>query len=129
MSFRCEHIFTGLIEGKNITQIKLDYSVEGIQNRIKEVEKILKEYDKFLQEYFDNYFLTAVSKYDELSLNNNICLRLENIADYILNQVPKEEKLQYKFYSDYRDFEKEINKELNLESVTDNVNGENVLHF
>ena len=98
MSFRCEHIFTGLIEGKNITQIKLDYSVEGIQNRIKEVEKILKEYDKFLQEYFDNYFLTAVSKYDELSLNNNICLRLENIADYILNQVPKEEKLQYKFY-------------------------------
>lgn len=129
MSFRCEHIFTGLIEGKNITQIKLDYSVEGVQNRIKEVEKILKEYDKFLQEYFDNYFLTAVSKYDELSLNNNICLRLENIADYILNQVPKEEKLQYKFYSDYRDFEKEINKELNLESVTDNVNGENVLHF
>lgn len=129
MSFRCEHIFTGLIDGKNITHIRLDYSIEGVEDRIIAVENILKEYDKFLQEYFDNYFLSSVSKYDELSLSNNICLKIENIADYILNQVPKEEKLEYKFYSDYRDFEKEINKELNLESVTDRTNGENILHF
>lgn len=129
MSFRCEHIFTGLIEGKNITQIRLDYSVEGVENRIIEVQKILKEYDLFLQEYFDKYFLSVVSKYDELSLSNNICLKIENIADYILNQVPKEEKIEYKFYSDSRDFEKEINKELNLESVTDICNGDNILHF
>lgn len=129
MSFRCEHIFTGLIDGKNITKVRLDYSVNGVQDRIYEVEQILKEYDNFLVKYFDDYFLTSVSKYDELSLNNNICLKIENIADYILNQVPREQKLEYKFYSDYRDFEKEINKELNLEKVANKSDGDNVIHF
>lgn len=129
MSFRCEHIFTGLIEGKNITQVRLDYSVEGIQERIDKIESVLKEYDNFLMQYFDKHFLSTVSKYDELSLDNNICKRLETFADYILNQVKKEDKIEYKFYSDYRDFEKEIKKELNLETVTDNNNGENIINF
>ena len=128
MSFRCEHIFTGLIEGKNITQVRLDYSVEGIQERIDKIESVLKEYDNFLMQYFDKHFLSTVSKYDELSLDNNICKRLETFADYILNQVKKEDKIEYKFYSDYRDFEKEIKKELNLETVTDNNNGENIIN-
>ena len=83
MSFRCEHIFTGLIEGKNITQVRLDYSVEGIQERIDKIESILKEYDNFLMQYFDKHFLSTVSKYDELSLDNNISKRLETFADYI----------------------------------------------
>ena len=50
-------------------------------------------------------------------------------SHHILNQVKKEDKIEYKFYSDYRDFEKEIKKELNLETVTDNNNGENIINF
>lgn len=129
MSFRREHIFTGLIDGKNITQQKLDYSVVGVEQRIDNIQKILEQYDYFLMEYFDNYFCSNASKYNKLALNNNICNKLDTFSDYILTQVPKEDKLEYKFYSDYRDFEREINKELNLEMVIDNKDGDNILHY
>lgn len=77
--------FNGKINGKRIEDYysQLDYSIEGVDNRLKKIKEILKD-DEFFVEYFDKWFKCNINSNDGTSENDAVCKLLEKMADYIL---------------------------------------------
>lgn len=147
MSFENRHIFRGKIDEKNVYDyISLDYNIQGLDGRKKEVLNILidKNGKEFFEKYFDNYFKVAVNQYDELSEKNNVCKALENMANYLLGSEEiradrKKDVQQYKFYVNRQEFNLRTKKEESLEGKlgyvnnkidNDNIdNDDKIIHF
>lgn len=136
MALDTSHMFLSKINGKNISYDKLDYTLSGVENRLKFVEKMLEENDEFLQEYFDKYYLANATKWDYLSHENNICKKLESMATYILSQVPEKSKLEYRFYNGQKNFENVLKKDYSLDRIIedaskniDNQTDGDIIHF
>jgi hypothetical protein len=77
--------FNGKINGKRIEDYysQLDYSIEGVENRLKRIKEILQD-DEFFVEYFDKWFKCNINSNDGTSENDSVCRLLEKMADYIL---------------------------------------------
>ena len=91
--------FKGKLNGKKIEDFtkQLDYSIENTEDRIELVRDILYpdgELDDYFAQYFfgeadesgkkRNYFKVELNKTDPLSEDNNVCKKLEQMANYIL---------------------------------------------
>jgi hypothetical protein len=77
--------FNGKINGKKIEDFysQLDYSIKGVENRLKKIKEILKD-DEFFVEYFDKWFKCNINSNNGTSENDSVCRLLEKMADYIL---------------------------------------------
>lgn len=131
--------FTIELDGTTVNELnqKIDYSKTKLEDRKKVVEDILSS-TNFYQEYFDEYYNPSIGRQDPLSHENDVCRSLERMANYLLNsdevkeKKKKEEKTKYVFYTDKNYFEKKVNKERSVESLTESNNtdyGEVVIHF
>ncbi|AJO60830.1 MULTISPECIES: hypothetical protein [Bacillus] len=138
MSFTSQRNFKGRLDGTTVHEInkKIDFEKTTLEERKKVVEEILNE-TNFYSEYFDGYFKTGITTKDFLSHQNNVCKSLDRMATYLLtsDEIKKEEeqeKTEYIFYSDERYFQKKVEKEQSIESLTNsdsNDFSENVIHF
>lgn len=132
--FNAQVNFTAELDGTTVNEInkKLDYSKNKLDDRKKIVEDILNGTDFFI-EYFSEYFNPNINNVDYLSSNINVCRSLERMANYLLNskeikQQEDAEKTQYVFYTDEKYFQKKLNKEKSIESITQD-HKDNVIHF
>lgn len=136
MALDNSHMFLSTIGNKNIAFQKIDYDIKGIVERIEYTEQLLDCYKDFLEQYFDKYFKYNPNKDQALSNENNVCNKIEQLATYILSEVPEKNKLEYRFYSDEKNFEKALRKELSLDkfvqdmtSSISNFTEGDVIHF
>ena len=115
---------------------KIDYSKTKVEERLEVVNNILDNTD-FYKDYFDKYFKAGINAGNPLSEDINVCKSLEKMANYLLNseEIKKEEdaeKTQYVFYTDRKYFDKKVNREVSIESMTKTNNQDhqqNVIHF
>lgn len=136
MAFSTQQNFVAELDGTTVAEIlkKLDYKIIDLEGRKKVVSDILNS-TGFFKEYFSGYFRVNITNNDSLSVNNNVCLALEKMTNYILNssevkKMDDKEKSKYIFYTDSLHFDKKINKELSIESMSgENGNSDNVIHF
>lgn len=123
-----DHLFTGLINGQNIVYDRIRYDIKGLDYRMNFVNYLLKKNDDFLVDYFDNRFVVNPTSWDGTSLENNVCQKLEQLATYLLSEVPeKKSKLEYKFYNGERNFENVLRKEYSLDKIVEDLS-KNVSH-
>lgn len=125
-------VFYGKINGINPTELlqKIDYTKNNLEDRKQVVEDLLLS--DFYNEYFENYFKVHVTSGDALSEFDNACSSLEKMANYLLNSEEiksDKSKVEYKFYTDENAFRNALREEVNLESMGNGINQENIIHF
>jgi DNA-binding CsgD family transcriptional regulator len=138
MSFTSQRNFKGKLDGTTVHEInkKVDFKKTKLEDRKQVVENILGNTD-FYSEYFDGYFKSGITSHDFLSQENNVCRSLDRMATYLLTSdeikaEEEKEKTEYVFYSDERYFQKKVDKERSVESLTNsesNDYSDNVIHF
>lgn len=137
MALDRSNVFFGKLKEKNIAYDKLDYDLKGLAYRREFIEGLLEDNKEFLEEYFDDYFKANPKKDEALSMDNNICMKLEQIATYLLAEAEeKESSLEYRFYNDIRNFEKALRRESSLDKIVEDMSGSvgnftegDVIHF
>lgn len=136
MALDNSHMFLSTIDNKNIVFQKIDYDIKGLPERLQYTEQLLKHYEDFLEQYFDKYFKISPNKDQALSSENNVCKKIEQLSTFILSEVPEKNKLEYRFYSDEKNFEKALRKELSLDKFVEDMTGSisnftdgDVIHF
>lgn len=137
MAFSTRHKFDGEINGFNIKDIKLDYKKETLAERMEEVLGIINDTKKddlgLFEKYVDEHYLASVSKNDEVSTNNDIFKKSEQLANYLLGSKEIREERQntkYKFYTNEEEFKLRTKKENSLEGKTvGSQTLEEVIHF
>lgn len=138
MAFSTQQNFVGVLDGTTVNELnrKIDYTKTKLEDRKKVINDILDN-TKFYEEYFSNYFNPNINSRDYLSNNINVCRSLERMANYLLNsdEVKEEEnkeKVKYVFHTDQKYFQKKMDRELSIESITkmkDEDHSESVIHF
>ncbi|UDY80675.1 hypothetical protein [Geobacillus phage GR1] len=138
MAFSTQQNFVGVLDGTNVNELnrKIDYKKTKLEDRKKVINDILDN-TKFYEEYFSNYFNPNINSGDYLSNNINVCRSLERMANYLLNsdEIKEEEdkeKVQYVFHTDPKYFQKKMDREMSIESMTkmkDGNHSELVIHF
>lgn len=112
----------------------IDYKETKLDKRKEIVEEILNEVDNDLFDYFSNSFKTNLTSKDKLSHEDNVCRTLENLANYLLNaeeikQEKNDEEFKYVFHTDEQYFQKKMQRENSLESMSSDSNEDNIIHF
>lgn len=112
---------------------KIDYKKKSLNDRKQIVANALET--EFFNEYFDEYYQSNLKKSSFLAEENKVCKLLDQIANYLLTsdevkQQSKNEQQEYKFYSDPKEFEKALKKEVNIESMLGESNSaDDTIHF
>lgn len=137
--FDNRHIFNGRINGQSVHDFTLDYSFDNLDKRLDYLINILDAIKddsgrNFFEAYFDNYYKVIASMDDNLSENNNICKRLELMADYLLRSTEvrlarKNEETKYRFYVNKEEFLKRTNLEVSSDLVQYMGNGSQYMAF
>lgn len=129
-----QNTFREKIDGYKLKDLmkKLDYTVTSLEGRQKIVDEILSA-SKYFEIYFDNYFKSNLSSSDFLSDEVNVTKALDVLATYLLNSDEiKAEETEYKFFRDEDYFNKKMNRELSVEKLSTDAEGnrcDKVLHF
>lgn len=114
MAFNTQKNFTATLDGTNVYSLSklMDRQKDKFKDRLEHIENILNDTNFFI-EYFEGYFPVNINSHDYLSLENNVCLLLEQYASYLLNSsdVKEVDDYQYKFYYDENEFKKALGKE------------------
>jgi|GEM_PF-2913893 len=138
MAFSTQRNFMGVLDGTNVNELnkKIDYKKTKLEDRKKVVNDILNS-TRFYEEYFSDYFNANINSGDYLSSDVNVCKSLERMANYLLNsdEVKAEEdkeKVQYVFHTDLKYFQKKLDRERSVESISgaeDSDHSDLVIHF
>lgn len=115
--------FTSELDGKSVNDLvkNIDYKKTKLKDRMENIENIL-ESSEYYTEYFSEYYKPNINTSDGLSSDNNVCMSLERMANYILNsqEVKDEEnkeKTKYVFHTDKKYFEKKIAREQSISQM------------
>lgn len=130
--------FTGTLNGIKAEDLKgLDFNIETIEGRLKEVNDKLEHVTPFLDEYFfakpegeededkkREYYKYSPNTTDELSEDINICKYVQAYGSYLLNSkdLPRDKQIEYTILS-----EDEFKKQLLKEMATDFKSESNVV--
>lgn len=121
--------FSGELGGVKVEELKgLDFNIETLEGRLKEVRNKLEKVSPFFDEYFfsnevnengetpKQYYKFNPNTTDELSEDINICKYIQAYGSYILNSkdLPKDKQIEYTILS-----EDEFRKQLLKEMATD----------
>lgn len=132
MAFANNSLFLSHINGVNPNELlkKIDYSKNSADERIENIQELLNS--GFYTEYFEQYFKVNINSSDALSDQDNACVSLEKMANYLLNcdEVKNSKKeTDYIFYSDEEAFKKAVYKEGYLDGIAQGDEQENTIHF
>ena len=126
--FENRHIFNGRINGQSVNDFTLNYSFSGLDDRLDYLYNILdlvkdKSGRNFFEAYFDVYYKVDATSEDNLAEKNNICRRLELMADYLLRSTEiralrKSEETKYYFYVNREEFLKRTKLEVTSDNVS-----------
>lgn len=138
MGFSTQSNFVGVLDNTNVNEInkQIDYKKTKLEERKQLVEEVL-ESTNFYTEYFSGYFKASINAGDHLSTDVNVCKSLERMANYLLNSdeikaEEEEEKVQYVFHTDAKYFQKKVDREQSIESLTDSTSddhSDSIIHF
>lgn len=121
--------FSGELGGIKVEDLKgLDFNIETLEGRLKEVRNKLEKVSPFFDEYFfsnevnedgetpKQYYKFNPNTTDELSEDINICKYIQAYGSYILNSkdLPRDKQMEYTILS-----EDEFRKQLLKEMATD----------
>lgn len=121
--------FSGELGGIKVEELKgLDFNIETLEERLKEVRNKLEKISPFFDEYFfgnevgedgetpKQYYKFNPNTTDELSEDINICKYIQAYGSYILNSkdLPRDKQIEYTILS-----EDEFRKQLLKEMATD----------
>jgi hypothetical protein len=125
-------MFFGHINGVNPTELnkQINYNKTKLEDRKEVVNNILES--GFFEEYFDEFFKVNINSSDTLSAFDNASNSLERMANYLLNSdEAKEEKkdTEYKFYSNEKDFQDALLREVKIDNMGAGHEQENIIHF
>lgn len=117
-------VFTGKINGYKINDFykMLDKNITSLEERKKICDKIIET--GFFDKYFDEYYNPISRQSKPLSEDNNVCRLLEMMGTYLLMS---DESIELKDWYQNRDLISKMLKEENLESLSNEDEGE-VLH-
>ena len=126
--------FTGELNGIKVEELKgLDFNVETVEGRLKEVRRKLEKVAPFLEEYFfteeeedengekpRQYYKFDPNTTDELSEDINICKYIQSYGSYILNSkdLPRDRQLEYTILTE-DEFKKQLLKEMATDFKSD----------
>lgn len=126
--------FNGTLNGIKVEDLKgLDYNVETIEGRLKEVRDKLDKIMPFFDEYFytseeedengekpRQYYKFDPNTTDELSEDINVCKYIQSYGSYILNSkdLPREKQMDYTILTE-DDFKKQLLKEMATDFKSD----------
>lgn len=124
--------FSGELGGIKVEDLKgLDYNIETLEGRLKEVRNKLEKVSPFFEEYFFSkedeegetqrqYYKYNPNSNDELSEDINICKYIQAYGSYILNSkdLPKDKQMEYTILSE-DEFKKQLLKEMATDFKTD----------
>lgn len=125
--------FSGELGGIKVEDLKgLDYNIETLEGRLKEVRNKLDKVSPFFDEYFftketdeegetpRQYYKYNPNSNDELSEDINVCKYIQAYGSYILNSkdLPKDKQLEYTILSE-DEFKKQLLKEMATDFKTD----------
>jgi hypothetical protein len=120
------------MEALTMIREQIDYKQTGLSDRKQVVDNILAQTGDELTNYFSDSFKTSLTSKDKLSHEDNVCRTLESLANYLLNSDEvKEDKndTQYVFHTDEQYFQKKIQRENSIESMSSDSNEDTVIHF
>lgn len=120
------------MENLALIRESIDYKQTKLNDRKKVVNDILSKTEGQLADYFDGQYRASLGSKDKLSHEDNVCRTLESLANYLLNSDEvKEEKseTQYVFHTDEQYFQKKIQRENSIESMSSDSNEDTVIHF
>ena len=118
--------FNGTLNGIKVEDLKgLDYNVETIEGRLKELKSKLDKIMPFFDEYFytpeededgekpRQYYKFNPNTTDELSEDINVCKYIQSYGSYLLNSkdLPREKQMEYTILTE-DDFKKQLLKEM-----------------
>lgn len=121
--------FSGELGGIKVEELKgLDFNIETLEGRLREVRNKLEKVSPFFDEYFftnevdengetpRQYYKFNPNSTDELSEDINVCKYIQAYGSYILNSkdLPRDKQLEYTILS-----EDEFRKQLLKEMATD----------
>lgn len=125
--------FSGELGGIKVEDLKgLDYNIETLEGRLKEVRNKLDKVSPFFDEYFftketdeegetpRQYYKYNPNSGDELSEDINICKYIQAYGSYILNSkdLPRDKQQEYTILSE-DEFKKQLLKEMATDFKTD----------
>ena len=125
--------FNGTLNGIKVEDLKgLDYNVETIEGRLKELSDKLDKIMPFFDEYFytpeedengekpRQYYKFNPNTTDELSEDINVCKYIQSYGSYLLNSkdLPREKQMEYTVLTE-DDFKKQLLKEMATDFKTD----------
>ena len=126
--------FTGELNGIKVEELKgLDFNVETVEGRLKEVRRKLEKVSPFFEEYFfteeeedengekpRQYYKFDPNTTDELSEDINICKYIQSYGSYILNSkdLPRDRQLEYTILTE-DEFKKQLLKEMATDFKSD----------
>ena len=125
--------FTGTLNGIKVEDLKgLDFNIETLEGRLKEVKKKLDKVSPFFDEYFftseeeedgekpRQYYKFDPNTTDELSEDINICKYIQSYGSYILNSkdLPRDKQIEYTILSE-DEFKKQLLKEMATDFKSD----------
>lgn len=125
--------FTGELGGIKVEELKgLDFNIETLEGRLKEVRNKLEKVSPFFDEYFftqevdeegetpRQYYKFDPTTTDELSEDINICKYIQAYGSYILNSkdLPRDKQLEYTILTE-DEFKKQLLKEMATDFKTD----------
>jgi hypothetical protein len=122
------------MESLTLIREQIDYKQTKLDDRKAVVEEILEQTGDELSAYFNNSFKANLNSKDKLSHEDNVCRTLESLANYLLNsdEVKEEkakEEFHYVFHTDEQYFNKKIQRENSIESMSSDSNEDTVIHF
>ena len=125
--------FTGTLNGIKVEDLKgLDFNIETLEGRLKEVREKLDKVSPFFDEYFftseeeedgekpRQYYKFDPNTTDELSEDINICKYIQSYGSYILNSkdLPRDKQIEYTILSE-DEFKKQLLKEMATDFKSD----------
>lgn len=126
--------FTGELSGIKVEELKgLDFNIETVEGRLKEVRRKLENVSPFFEEYFfteeeedengekpRQYYKFDPNTTDELSEDINICKYIQSYGSYILNSkdLPRDRQLEYTILTE-DEFKKQLLKEMATDFKSD----------
>lgn len=97
----------------------IDYDLSSLNDRLTTIEDAMEV--GFFQEYFDTAYTVHPNKKDPLSENDNVCICLERMADYILSCdeeiTRKKSENEYIYFNSRNHLKKKLNKELSFSNM------------
>lgn len=112
--------FSGELDGKKARDLVdgMDNTLDNFTDRLEQISRIL-EGTKFFEMYFEDYFPRELSQDDFLSIDDNICMLLENYGSYLINSrdLDRDEGDNYKIYYDETEFRRALKKSFPLSKM------------